>query len=211
MDDDKHARQDERAAAVIAREKERMERRKNALPPFLMIRSGLLNGWFITLGALAASTVIVGSSMILGKFTVLDIAAGIVGFSSLCYGVFSTKRKNNIFKQDIEIIKDEFDRYIADKGYSIYLAGKIYSPKLARILIRDIAEHNPCVFDKMIADPNTVTDPETQSHVISGYLREHPGDAQKVIDTFEPGQIDPKVYNKALKYANRLKNSERQR
>lgn len=210
-DNDKHARQDERAAAVIAREKERMERRKNALPPFLMIRSGLLNGWFVTLGALGVVAAMNGFSMNHSENVLPDIAAGILGFAGVCYGIISTKRKNNIFKQDIEIIKDEFDRYITDKNYSIYLAGKIYSPKLARILIRDIAEHNPYVFDKMITTPDTITDPETQSHVIFGYLRRHPGDAQKVIDTFEPGQIDPKVYNKALKYANRLKNSERQR
>ena len=118
LDDDKHARQDERAAAVIARENERMERRKNALPPFLMVRSGLLNGWFVALGALGAAAAMNGFSMSPSENVLPDVAAGILGFAGICYGIISTKRKNNIFKQDIEIIKDEFDRYIADKGYS---------------------------------------------------------------------------------------------
>ena len=38
---DKHAREDEYAAKVIGRERERQEKRKNGLPPFLMVRSGL--------------------------------------------------------------------------------------------------------------------------------------------------------------------------
>ena len=206
--DNKHARQDAHAKKVIERQRERRERRRNALPPFLMVRSGLLNGWLVTvaalLGAASAGNHFAGN-------TLCGVSAGILGFAGICYGIISTERKHSIFKQDIEIIKDEFERYINNPNYSVYLAGKIRSPKLAKILIRDIAEHNPYVFDKMIAAPDTITDPETQSHVISGYLRKHPGDAQRGIDTFKPDQIDPKVYNKALKYATRLRNSEKRR
>ena len=208
---DKRTREDEYAAKVIGRERERQEKRKNGLPPFLMVRSGLLNGWFVTLGALGVAAMMSGFPMRTGENVLFDIAAGILGFSGICYGIISTERKYSVLKQDIEIIKDEFERYTNNPNYSVYLAGKIYSPKLAKVLIRDIAEHNPYVFDKMITTPDTITDPETQSHVIFGYLRRHPGDAQKVIDTFKPDQIDPKVYKTALTYATRLKNSEKRR
>ena len=203
---DKHAREDEYAAKVIGRERERQEKRKNGLPPFLMVRSGLLNGWMVT-AALLLLVASVGNRF--AGNTLCGVSAGILGFAGICYGIISTERKYKIFKHDIKIIKDEFEWYINNPNYSVYLAGKICSPKLAKILIRDIAEHNPYVFDKMVATPDTITDPETQSHVISGYLRKYPGDAQKVIDKFEPGQIDPRVYNKALTYVTRLKNLEK--
>ena len=46
---DRHARQDKRAKAVIAHENRRIEKRKNGLPPFLMVRSGLLKCWIPTM------------------------------------------------------------------------------------------------------------------------------------------------------------------
>ena len=49
---DRHARQDKRAKEVIARENRRIEKRKNGLPPFLMVRSGLLKCWIPTMVAM---------------------------------------------------------------------------------------------------------------------------------------------------------------
>ena len=206
---DRYATQDKRAAEVIARERKRDEKRRNSLPPFLMVRSGLFNGWFVTLGALILAASSSFFSMQPSEYIWPDIAAGGLAFSGICYGMISTEKKRSLLKQDIENIRDEFNRYIYDPNYSVYLIGKVYSSKLAKILIRDITAHNPYVFDKMIKDPDTITDSETQSHIISGYLRKYPSDAQKVIDTFKPEQIDPKVYNTALTYVTRLKNSEK--
>lgn len=161
---DRHARQDIRAKKVIARARARQEKRKNGLPPFLVV-----SGWLIkTL----------------------------------------SKSQYNYFQNDIDTIKSCFALYYAENGNAINLAGIIYSHRVAKIMIAHIVKYNPGVFDKMIKNPETVTDPETQSNIIAGHLKEHPGDAYKVIEKFKRGEIDPKVYNRALRYAARLKVAE---
>ena len=161
---DRHARQDRDAKMVIARERARQEKRKNGLPPFLVV-----SGWLLKI---------------------------------------LSKPQYNCFQSDVDTIKGSFALYCGENGNAINLAGKIYSHRVARIMIGHIVKYNPGVFDKMIRNPETVTDPETQSYIIAGHLKEHPGDAYKVIERFKPGEIDSKVYKRALRYAARLNIAE---
>ena len=122
-----------------------------------------------------------------------------------------SKSQYNYFQNDIDTIKCSFALYCGENSNALNLTNMIYSHCVARIMIGHIVKYNPGVFDKMIRDPETVTDPETQSYIIAGHLKEHPGDAYKVIEKFKRGDIDPKVYNKALRYAKRLKAAEKQK
>lgn len=206
--EEKHIRENARAAAVIARDRKHKEQRKNALPPFLMVRAGLLDAWIVPI----ATTILVARVMGTGQnfqanFSLVDIACGALVFGTICYGAISTDKKRKLLKQDIETIKNEFSMYLNHKDYPLDLVGTIYSPRLAKILMKHIVKHEPGIFDKMIENPNSVLDTETQSHIIAGYLSNHPGSADKIIQTFAPGEIDPKVYAKAVKYSNRLKSS----
>lgn len=162
---DRHARQDKRAKAVIARENRRIEKRKNGLPPFLVV-----SGWLLKI---------------------------------------LSKPQYNRFQSDIDTIKDSFALYCGKNSNALNLTNMIYSHRVARIMIGHIVKYNPGVFDKMIEKPDTVTDPETQSYIIAGHLKEHPGDAYKVTEKFKRGDIDPKVYNKALRYDARLNVAEK--
>lgn len=190
----------------------REKRRENALPPFLMVRSGLLDAWIVpaVVTALAAG-IVTGTQNFHSNSPLADVALATLIFITVCYGTISTERKRKLFKQDIETIKREFAMYIKHQGYPLDLVGTIYSQKLAKILIEHIVKRNPGIFDKMIQNPDSVMDPETRSNIISGYLKTRPDVADKVVNTFKAGEIDPKVYNKALKYSNRLRDYEKQR
>lgn len=120
-----------------------------------------------------------------------------------------SKSQYNYFQNDIDTIKCSFALYCGENSNAINLTGIIHSHRVAKIMIGHIVKYNPGVFDKMIRNPETVTDPETQSYIIAGHLKEHPGDAYKVIEKFKRGDIDPKVYNKALRYAARLNVAEK--
>ena len=163
--DDKHARQDARAKKVIERQRERQEKRRNGLPPFLVV-----SGWLLKI---------------------------------------LSKPQYNRFQSDIDTIKGSFALYYGENSNALNLTNMIYSHCVARIMIGHIVKYNPGVFDKMIMSPETVTDPETQSYIISGHLRNHPNDAGKVIEKFKPWEIEPHVYTLASRYAKRLKAAEK--
>lgn len=120
-----------------------------------------------------------------------------------------SKSKYAMFQSDVDTIQSNLSFYVGKNDNALNLAGMVYSRKIAKILIRYLTQYNPGVFDKMIGRPETVTDAETRSHIIAGHLRAHPDAASKVIESFKPSEIDPKVYNTALKYAKRLKDCER--
>ena len=114
-----------------------------------------------------------------------------------------------LFQNDIETIKVGFALYSGKNDNALNLTGIIYSHRVAKIMIGHIVKYNPGIFDKMIENPETVTDPETQSNIIASHLKEHPSDAGKVIEKFKRGDIDPRVYNRAARYAKRLKAAEK--
>lgn len=164
--EEKRCKEDEHAAAVQARAKERQKRRADALPPFLVV-----NGWVLKL------------------------------LSSAWYFAF---------QNDVRTIKDAFANYNKKdeqgnfRSDVLNLRGFIRYPHVAKRLIRHIVKYNEGIFDKMIADKGSVTDIETCSYIIDAELRYRPDHAKQVIYTFNPEEVNPRVYDKALKYATRL-------
>ena len=171
---DRHARQDVCAKKVIACERARQEKRKNSLPPFLMV-----SGWVLK------------------------------HLSSVKY---------ILLQNDIRTIKDAFENYgkkDENDNYSVdalNLTNIVNYHFVARTLIRHIVKYNPGIFDKMIADKNSVTDIETTSYIIDAYLRYHAkDDVITIVKTFgrkgeldKSNEIDPRVYAKAFRRAQRL-------
>lgn len=161
---EKHIDEDVRATRVISRERARIEKRKNGLPPFLIV-----SGWLLKM---------------------------------------LSESEYALFQSDVETIKDSFALYCGENDNALNITGIIYSHRVAKIMIGHVVKYNPGIFDKMIKNPETVTDPETQSNIIAGHLKEHPSDAQKVIEKFKRCDIDRRVYDRAARYAKRLKATE---
>ena len=114
-----------------------------------------------------------------------------------------------MFQNDVQTIQDSMELYYGQNDNALNLKGMVYSHLVAKILIRRIAKRNPGIFDKMMANPGSVTDPETQSNIIAGHIKSYPSDASKVIEKFKRGDIDPRVYDRAARYAKRLKAAEK--
>ena len=188
---DKHAREDEKAKKVIDRTRARQEKRKNGLPPFLMVRAGLLNGWFVTLCTLAIAAWSAGFSLNTSNGLVGDVTAGIVAFSGLCYGGISTQKKVKYFKQDIETIRNEFKKYVY-KNHPLNFSKRVQNKKLMNILIDHIMKYDDgTIIDKIKVNPESVPDLYVLNAILKSYLRRHSENAQIIRDKI-PGN---KMYN----------------
>lgn len=189
-------------AKRVARDKKRAE----SLPPFLMVRSGLLNQWvwplisggaFIGLGINEKKTA--HPELLLG-------ATGFLFFLTLLWASHATPEIQKMFKKDIWTIRQEVLRYMGSPDYQIDLTDKINSDKLARILVQHISKHNPGLFDKMMQNPDSVADINVAENIILGHLKSYPDAAQKILDTFDIETMPTKVQRKVNRYANNLRN-----
>lgn len=206
---DRHARQDARAKAVIERERAHQEKRKNGLPPFLMVRSGLLNGWLVTLCALGIATWSAGFASNASNGLVGDVAVGAVAFAGLCYGAFSTKIKYQGFKQDIETIKVEFEKYINNDKYTLDFSDYVQNNKLMHILIDHIMKYDDgAIIDKIKADPNSVLALDVLNAILKSYLHRHPENAQIIRDKIPEDKMYDTVRRIIDKQTKRLANCE---
>jgi len=208
---DRHARQDARAKEVIERERARQEKRKNSLPPFLMVRSGLLNNWIwaLGLGAGLACSILKEHEFInggLGKWTTVF---GVLFAIAMYYGAIKTDLKRDGMKNDIKTIQKEFYLYMKNNNYVLDFSKEIQNKKLMRILIEHIVKYDDGIFDKMVENPASVDDFDARNAIIGGELKVRPDHAQNVIESFNQQDISFKLYKKAQKYTERLRNSEK--
>ena len=110
---------DARARVVIDRDRARHERRKNALPPFLFVRTGGLKYWLLAVGTAAGFT----WSLTQGQENQYDGTnyAPVFWFVGLMFatvfGYAMTKRTKEMNKRDIDLIKREFNLYLNDVEY----------------------------------------------------------------------------------------------
>ena len=109
-----------------------------------------------------------------------------------------------LFQCDVQTIKRCLSFYNSNNNDALNLAGLIYSRKIAKALIKYIVQNNPGIFDKMIANPESVTDAETRTNIIAGHFSKNPQDAIKVIKKFKPSEVEAKIYKKAKSYASRF-------
>ncbi|MBO4480338.1 MAG: hypothetical protein J5742_01785 [Alphaproteobacteria bacterium] len=201
------ARNQECADKARAKRKAKEEKLKNSLPPFLLVRSGWLNQWVWTLIALAAFTGF-GVNHNYEKLEHPELAAGTVAFF-LClgfsWGAFVTPKIKQRLNHDISTIREATTKYMSEPDYKLDLTDSLNSDKLARILLQHISKYNPGIFDKMLKNPESVNDIDTAQDIILGYLKKHPSDAQKVLDTFDIETMPKKVQRKTKRYANNLR------
>ena len=190
------------AAKRVARERKRAE----SLPPFLMVRSGLLNQW---VWPLISGGAFIGLGINEKKLEQPELFIGVSGFLftlTTTWAIYATPKIQEAFKRDIWTIRQETNKYMDESNYQIDLTDKINSDKLARILVQHISKYNPGLFDKMMQNPDSVADINVAENIILGHLKSHPDAAQKILDTFDIETMPTKVQRKVNRYANNLRN-----
>ncbi len=189
-------------AKRVARERKRAE----SLPPFLMVRSGLLNQW---VWSLISGGALVGLGINEKKLDHPELLLGATGFLfclTFMWALYVTPKIQEALKNDMRNIRQEILRYMDFPNYQIDLTDKINSDKLERILVQHISKYNPGLFDKMMQNPDSVADINVAENIILGHLKSHPDAAQKVLDTFDIETMPTKVQRKVNRYANNLRN-----
>ena len=199
---------DQAEAKRVARDKKRAE----SLPPFLMVRSGLLNQW---VWSLISGGAFIGLGINEEKLGRPELFLGVSGFLlslTLAWATYATPQIQKALKYDIWTIRQETNRYMDESNYQIDLTDKINSDRLARILVQHISKYNPVLFDKMMQNPDSVADINVAKNIILGHLKSHPDAAQKILDAFPRKETFPKkLYSRLNRYANRLNKSEKPR
>ena len=189
-------------AKRVARERKRAE----SLPPFLMVRSGLLNQWMWPLISGGAFVGLGINEKKLDHPELLLGATGFLFFLTFMWALYVTPKIQEALKNDMRNIRQEILRYMGSPDYQIDLTDKINSDKLARILVQHISKYNPGLFDKMMQNPDSVADINVAENIILGHLKSHPDAAQKILDTFDIETMPTKVQRKVNRYANNLRN-----
>lgn len=207
---DKCAKQDAYAKKIIDRTRNRIAKRKNALPPFLMVRAGLLNSWIPVTAIIGACT---GYLIKMRQNPGINATEPVVIGVSLCalgavVGLIVTDKQKKSMQQDINTIQTECYKYIHNNGYTLEFSNAVKNKKLMRILIEHIVKYEPGIFDKMMAKPESVYDFDVRGDIIGQHLKTHPADAQRILDAFDAESIPDHVYRRVNRYAARLKNSQ---
>ena len=177
-------------------------KKRNVLPPFLMIRAGALRplipaiiGAGLTAALLADENY---KNLSGGKFLLY------IGFLMLiigsCWGKEAVEYKISEMKKTANNIDDIVRIYIRDGILKIDS-----NDKFNLLVIRHIAKHNPGIFDKLIQDPYSITDGKIAENILLGHLKSHPVDAQKILDVFNIETMPNKLRRRATIYANRIK------
>lgn len=199
---------DQAAAKRVARDKKRAE----SLPPFLMVRAGLLNQWVWSLIAGGAFVRLGINEEKLGHPELFIGLSGFLFTLTLVWAIYATPQIKEMLKKDIWTIRLETNKYMDLPNYQIDLTYKINSDRLARILVQHISKYNPGLFDKMMQNPDSVADIKVAENIILGHLKSHPDAAQKILDAFPRKETFPKkLYSRLDRYAKRLKRSEKTR
>lgn len=196
----------EKAEKAKAKRVVRDKKRAGSLPPFLMVRSGLLNQWVWPLISGGAFVGLGINEEKLEQPELLLWATGFLFFLSALWPAYATPKIQEALKDDIRNINQETRRYMDSPDYQIDLTDKINSDKLARILVQHISKYNPGLFDKMMQNPDSVADINVAENIILGHLKSHPDAAQKILDTFDIETMPTKVQRKVNRYARNLRN-----
>lgn len=205
---DRIQRNQEKARKAIEQRKAREEKRANSLPPFLMVRSGLLNQWVWPLIS-CIPLALCGINQEKLSEPARAVCSGISAFfvcMAFGWSIYITPRVNKWMKGDIFQIRNATSRYLKESDYQLDLTDQINCEKLERILIQYISKYNPGLFDKMMQNPESVTDINVAQNIILGHLKKHPFDAQKILDTFDIETMPKQVQRKVNRYANNLRN-----
>ncbi len=208
---DRHARQDARAKEVIERERAHQEKRKNSLPPFLMVRSGLLNMWLLTLliAIGAGVSVVKNNGNIFGETNMVPIMWLACLVPSIGLGIYGTHKIKSGMIDDTKRIRDEFGLYIDNDKYTLDFSDYVQNKKLMCILIDHIMKYDDgTIIDKIKENPNSVPDLYVLNTILKSYLRRHSENAQIIRDKIPEDKMYDTVRRIIDKQTKRLANCE---
>lgn len=171
------------------RKKHAEEKRKNSLPPFLMVRGGLFDE-----AVMVALIMIPLAEFTVGKYREQN---GIAAFLCTCmYAVpfIFLAVKWVIMSHEKNVIKKDLDFYTWGSERELPPIAKYECPRMAKIMTRYASKNNPEFFDTLIKNPSSVQDEKTASAIIRGHIKSHPEDIQTVLDTFNANTIPKKLY-----------------
>lgn len=169
------------------------EKRKNSLPPFLMVRSGLATIWIMVLMGAVFTVLIEKQPNVAPDDKLHNIALGLcMAFTVLSAQVagFITFKNKKRMQEDIDIIRDEMSEYVRDPNHMLNLDSVRNFPKMTTLLVRHISRYNPGVFDRFLSDPTSVSsDIETAQDIIIGHLKEHADVAPQLLKTLHEHEM----------------------
>jgi hypothetical protein len=151
---------------------------KNLLPPFLMIRSGLLND-FVLAAALTAGTGIVEST--LSSQQDVGFPTLLMAIVTCLFAAIRTSAKYDYMRQDIAYVIEQM-RDLKDDNGDVRLSMSHF-PRLAQIMVRYISKKDPVYFNKMVNDPHSIQNDIVERDIAIGHLRAHPKDAYLLQNT----------------------------
>ena len=182
---EKVAHENLRAEKIQQKRHKQEEKRKNSLPPFLMVRSGLATSWIMVLMGAVFTVLIEKQPNVAPDDKLHNIALGLcMAFTVLSTQVagFITIKNKKRMQEDIDIIRDKMSEYVRDPNHMLNLDSVRNFPKMTTLLVRHITKTNPGVFDRFIANPQSISDNEAMQDIIIGYLDKHSDDAPKILD-----------------------------
>lgn len=190
---EKVAHENLRAEKMQQKRHKQEEKRKNSLPPFLMVRSGLATSWIMALMGAVFTVLIEKQPNVAPDDKLHNIALGLcMAFTVLSTQVagFITIKNKKRMQEDIDIIRDEMSEYVRDPNHMLNLDSVRNFPKMTILLVRHISRHNPGVFDRFLSDPTSVSaDIETAQDIIIGHLKEHADVAPQLLKTLHEHEM----------------------
>lgn len=181
----------ERAERAAARDALRTERRKNSLPPFLMVRAGVYNTWLIPLLGVATMVATYESEQNLSQS--MQILAGIVGAVLFVPGLIiamstmlqaeiaATTYANNVrraLNNYAESAQLSSNTLVGDNSFPRI------SARLLKLITRRKAKNDERLFNNMLENPASVKNTTVATNIILGHLKSHPEDAVTVLNAF---------------------------
>lgn len=180
---DKMLKQKKKQAEKEQREKERQE---NKLPPFLMIRSGLFDKTAI------AALILVPTSLYFLQYD--DLLGNFVGCGEWFLLLVIFLADHFFMNAEKTRILANIDEYLHRYHNSSLLSISDYEYKrLAENIIKYKSKNDEKMFNRFIDSQNKVHDQRTATAIISGHLKSHPEDADKILEKFEIKTIPTKV------------------
>lgn len=190
---EKVAHENLRAEKIQQKRHKQEEKRKNSLPPFLMVRSGLATSWIMVLMGAVFTVLIEKQPNVAPDDKLHNIALGLcMAFTVLSTQVagFITIKNKKRMQEDIDIIRDEMSEYVRDPNHILNLDSVRNFPKMTTLLVRHISRHNPGVFDRFLSNPTSVSsDIETAQNIIIGHLKEHTDVAPQLLKTLHEHEM----------------------
>lgn len=149
-----------------------MKKNKNLLPPFLMIRSGLLNDLMLASGLLAGVCV---ADITLSDKQSIGYASLIVFVIAFLIASVKTAAKKDYMRQDIEQVIEQMQDFKNDGGDMRF--GMVHFPRLAQRLVRYMSQQDPEYFYKVVTSSQSIQDSTVKRDIAIGHLKAHPKDA----------------------------------